>query len=148
MTQPSPTPPSGRTVRILLADDHAQIRARVAMVLSDAGYIVVGAVGDGVEAVNAEEPLQPDVLVLDVSMPRLTGLEVAQQVRRRGSSTVIICLTAHPPEEMLQPAWDAGAIGYVSKLSMMRDLVPAIEEGLQGRRFVSQRFEPVPPPQP
>jgi DNA-binding NarL/FixJ family response regulator len=147
MTEPLLPSPAGRTVRILLADDHAQIRDRIATVLTDAGYTVVGAVADGVEAVNAEGPLQPDVLVLDVSMPRLTGLEVAQQVRRRGSSTVIICLTAHPPEEMLQPAWDAGAIGYVSKLSMMRDLVPAIEEGLQGRRFVSKRFELASPPE-
>jgi len=124
-------------IRVLIAEDHPDLRDRVANVLIRGGYSVVGMVTNGSDLIAFEASLHPDVIVVDISMPQVNGLEAASQIRRRGSKAVIVCLTGYAEVEMLQAAWDAGAVAYVSKLSMLRDLVPAVDAGLQGRRFVS-----------
>jgi DNA-binding NarL/FixJ family response regulator len=128
-------------IRVLIADDHRALLDRVVSMLSTE-FSVIGAVADGVELVEAEAVLQPDVLVVDISMPRMSGLEAAEHIRRRGSQAAIVCLTAHDQREVLEAALAAGALGYVVKTHLARDLVPAIRAALEGRRFVPDCLMP------
>ena len=128
-------PLDGR-VRVLVADDHPAMLDRVVKTLTQA-FSVVGTVGDGEQLVASEAALQPDVLVVDISMPRMSGLEAAAIIRRRGSQVPVVCLTACDEPGMIEAAWEAGALGYVSKAALASDLVPAVRAALQGRRFVS-----------
>lgn len=133
-----PVPSTDReAIRVFIAEDHPVLRERIASVLTRAGYSVIGTATNGSELIDAEATLQPDVIVVDISMPGVSGLEAASRIRGRGSKAVIVCLTGYAQGEMLQAAWDAGAVAYVAKVSMLRDLVPALDEGLAGRRFVS-----------
>lgn len=122
--------------RVLLADDHPPILARVSTLLAD-DFVVVGAVTDGDQLVDAVAALSPDVLVVDISMPRVSGLEAAARLRGAGWRGPIVCLTAHVEPDYLEAARAAGAIGYVTKSSMTIDLVPAIRAALDGRSYVS-----------
>lgn len=129
--------PDRRSIRVLIAEDHPLVRERITDILTRAGYSVVGAVTNGSDLIAAESTLHPDVLVADISMPDVNGFEAAHRIRSRGSNAVIVYVTGYTQADMLQAAWDAGAAAYVAKVSMLRDLVPAITEGLAGRRFVS-----------
>ena len=133
--------------RVLVADDHQPVRDRVVAILADE-FSVVGTVADGEELVAAEAVLQPDVLVIDIWMPGMTGLEATAIIRGRGSDVPIVCLTGYSASEMLEAAWAAGAIAYVLKTSLARDLVPAIRAALGGRRFVSGAVTPDGTPTP
>lgn len=128
--------------RVLVADDHQILLDRVVSMLA-AEFSVIGAVTDGEQLVEAEATLHPDVLVVDVSMPKLSGLEATEQIRRRGSHAAVVCLTAHGEDEVLEAALEAGVLGYVNKTCLAHDLVPAIRAALQGRRFVSHSGTPV-----
>ena len=127
--------------RVLIADDHRALLARVAEIL-DHDFCVVGAVTDGVQLLEAEAALHPDVLVVDVSMPVMGGLEAADRLRQRGSHVPVVCLTANEQPEVVEAAWEAGALGYVTKMSMAQDLVPAIRAALEGRHFASLSIVP------
>lgn len=122
--------------RIVLADDH---RATVAAVESflETDYDVIGTVGDGLSLVEAIEKLQPDVAVVDISMPRMSGLQAGSRVRDMGSKTRIVFLTHQRDPEFLHAAMAIGALGYVLKYRLDSDLPLAIEAALAGRRFVS-----------
>jgi DNA-binding NarL/FixJ family response regulator len=98
----------------------------------------VGTVADGVQLLEAEATLQPDAIVVDISMPRMGGLEATARIRQRGSRAAIVCLTAHQEDDVLEAALEAGALGFVNKICMMQDLVPAIRAVLEGRQFVSR----------
>jgi len=128
-------PLDGRA-RVLVADDHQTLLDRVVKTLANE-FCVVAAVTDGEQLIAAEAELHPDVLVVDVSMPRMSGLEAAACIRRRGSQVPVVCLTAFEETEMIEAAWEAGALGYVTKVSLAVDLVPAVRAALDGRRFVS-----------
>jgi DNA-binding NarL/FixJ family response regulator len=123
--------------RVLVADDHQLLLDRVVSIL-DCEFSVVGTVRDGMTLIDAEAELTPDVLVIDISMPGMSGLEAAACIRRRGSHAVVVCLTAHHEPEVIEAAWRAGALGYVSKTSLAHDLVPAVRAALDGRRFLSE----------
>jgi DNA-binding NarL/FixJ family response regulator len=122
--------------RVLVADDHQLLLDRVVSILQDE-FSVVGTVRDGATLVEAEAELTPDVVVIDISMPGMSGLEAAARIRRRGSHAVVVCLTAHHEPEVIEAAWRAGALGYVSKTSLAHDLVSAVRAALEGRRFLS-----------
>lgn len=122
--------------RIVLADDHQQTLLAVQSFL-EADYNVVGAVSDGQSLIEAIEAHSPDVAVVDVSMPRMTGLEAARQVRDMGSPTRVVFLTLQGDPEYLRAALAAGAVGYVLKYRVECDLPLAIEAALAGRRFIS-----------
>ena len=122
--------------RVLVADDHQSLLDRVVSILHDE-FDVVGTVTDGTSLVAAEANLTPDVLVIDISMPGMSGLEAASSIRRRGSHAAVVCLTAHQEPEIVEAAWRAGALGYVTKTSLAQDLLPAVRAALGGRRFVS-----------
>jgi DNA-binding NarL/FixJ family response regulator len=120
-------------IRVLVADDHAVVREGVRHVLtSDGGFDVVGEASNGVEAVELARTLQPDVVVLDLSMPQLSGLEAALQIRERVPDARILVLSIHDHEEYVLQSVRAGAQGYLRKDSSpaeLRDAVRALHAG-------------------
>lgn len=123
-------------VRVLIADDH-QIVAEGLRSLLEPEFELVGIVADGREMLSAARDLRPDVVVLDISMPALNGIEAAAQLRERGSAARIIFLTMHTEATYAVRALDAGAAGYVLKHSATTELVAAIREAMQGRTYVT-----------
>ena len=124
-------------IRILVADDHSGVLESVVPLLRSL-FTVVGTASDGKAAVEAEQKLHPDVVVLDISMPVMSGIEAAKHMRRNGSKAIIVFLTVHQDTDILATAKRAGGIGYVVKDHVGTDLVFAIQEALEGRDFVSQ----------
>lgn len=122
--------------RILLADDHKIVLEGLRSLLA-ADFEVAGAAGDGRELLALAELLDPDVIVADISMPLLNGMEAARQLREAGSRAKIVFLTMHPEPSYLVRAIEAGANGYVLKHAASEELVQAIREALVGRVFVS-----------
>ena len=122
--------------RILLADDHKDIREKVMQQL-DPEFEVVGAVEDGNALLKAASQMKPDVCVVDISMPIMSGIEAATQMKASGSRVKIVFLTVHEDPDFLQAALDAGALGYVIKSRVVTDLSPAIRAALADRLFVS-----------
>jgi DNA-binding NarL/FixJ family response regulator len=123
--------------RVLLVDDSDVMLERATATLSRECQ-VVGAVKDGPAALEAVRALRPDVVVLDISMPGMSGLEVAGRLRRAGSTVPIVFLTIHDDEQLVLATQAVGGIGYVVKTSLPSDLVVAVNEACAGRRYVSQ----------
>jgi DNA-binding NarL/FixJ family response regulator len=123
-------------VRVLLVDDNQAILARVETVLSPA-CVVVGSATDGTTAVKAALSLDPDVVVLDISMPGMSGFEVAARLRTEGSSAAVVFLTVHDEEELISAARQSGGMGYVVKPRIGSDLLTAVREAHAGRPFTS-----------
>jgi DNA-binding NarL/FixJ family response regulator len=122
--------------RVLLVDDNEAMLARAARVLAP-GCVVLGTVRDGKAALTAAAALLPDVIVLDISMPGMSGLEVAASLRKAGSTAALVFLTVHDGEEFILAARAAGGIGYVVKPRLGSDLMFAVQEARAGRPFVS-----------
>ena len=129
-------PNDGGRPRVVLADDHREMLVRITALLASE-FTVVGAVGDGETLLDAEANLRPDVLVIDITMPGISGLEAAALIRRRGSQVPIVFLSVHEEPEFVLAARQAGALGYVSKAHLGSDLIPAVLAALDGRSFVS-----------
>jgi DNA-binding NarL/FixJ family response regulator len=123
-------------MRLFLADDHRYLLELVRGLLEPT-FDVVGAVEDGEALVEAAKNLQPDVIVTDISMPKLNGIEAADRLRESGSSSKIVFLTVHADPDFVQAALKTGALAYVSKARITTDLLIAVEEALKGRIFVS-----------
>jgi DNA-binding NarL/FixJ family response regulator len=123
--------------RVLLADDLTPVLSAVAERLRDS-FDVVGMVSDGRKALKAILKLQPDLVVLDISMPGMTGIEVARELKSRGDKTKIVFLTVHEDSDIIATCLSVGALGYVVKELMDSDLIPALNEALAGRVFVSR----------
>lgn len=123
-------------LRVLLADDHETILARVRGILGEE-FDVIGAVNNGRDAISEVERLDPDVLVIDISMPILNGLQVMSKL---GSNcrTKVVFLTVHEDPDFVAAAFSAGASGYVVKEDVTTDLVLAIRATLEGRMYLSQ----------
>jgi DNA-binding NarL/FixJ family response regulator len=122
--------------RVLLADDHPAVLKKVATLLSSTCDIV-GEVGDGKALIEAEGSLHPDVLIMDISMPIMSGIEAAQHLKRSETKTKIIVLTVHEDPDFLGAALAAGASAYVIKSRLATDLIAAVNAVLKGRRFIS-----------
>lgn len=122
--------------RILLADDNKDIREKVMQQL-DPEFEVVGTVEDGNALARAAGQMKPDVCVVDISMPIMSGIEAANQLRANGSAVKIIFLTVHEDPDFIEAALATGALGYVVKSRVATDLSPAIRAALAGRLFVS-----------
>lgn len=122
--------------RVLLADDHESVRGEVRSVL-EPEFDVVAAVPDGEAALQAAETLAPDVVVLDVGMPLLGGIEAARRLVERYPGVRIVFLSIHQTPGIVETALSTGALGYVFKTSADEDLAPAIRDSLEGRSFVS-----------
>jgi DNA-binding NarL/FixJ family response regulator len=132
-----------KPVRILIADDHDVVRQGVRAVLEgQAGWVVCGEANTGREAVAQAIHLQPDVVVLDISMPELNGLEATRQIRRAVSAKILI-LTVHESDQVVTEVLDAGAHGYVLKTDAGRTLVEAIRALLRHQEFLTERVHVV-----
>ena len=123
-------------VKVLLADDHGDFLEAVARHL-DPHFEVVGMVSNGQALVEEAGRLAPDVVVLDISMPVLNGIEAAQKLKTAGSSATIVFLTVHADRDFVRAALEAGALGYVLKSELASDLLPCLREVVAGRSFIS-----------
>ena len=122
--------------RVLIADDHSMVIDGLRALL-EPEYEVVGAVNDGRAVLPEVRRLQPDVVVIDISMPLLNGLDCARQLRDSGCTTKILILTMHPDATLAQEALAAGASGYVLKSSPGSELKAALGDVLRGRIYLS-----------
>ena len=123
-------------VRILLADDHPDLLKTVERHL-EPKFEVVGMVLDGQLLLEEAMRLKPDVIVSDISMPRLNGIEAADQLKESGCQSRIVFLTVHTDSDFVRRCLSAGAFGYVVKSRIGTELVPAIREALAGHIFIS-----------
>src|SRR5690348_850129 len=123
--------------RVVMAEDEALIRMDLAEMLVEEGYDVVGQAGDGERAVELARELRPDLVVLDVKMPRLDGISAAQRIAEERIAPVVI-LTAFSQRDLVERARDAGAMAYLVKPFSQQDLVPAVEMAVS--RFAEMRL--------
>ncbi len=123
-------------VRVLLADDHEDFLAIEARLLEEE-FDVIEKVGDGRAAVEEAARLKPDILVLDITMPVMNGIEAARQLHASGSSVKIVFLSVHDDPDYVSAASAAGALGYVVKCRIASDLLPALRKAAAGHSFVS-----------
>ena len=130
-------------MRILVADDHEVIRRGIrALLASEQNCEVCGEAVDGQDAVDKAHQLRPDLIIMDVSMPNLNGLEATRVIRRSLPSTQILILTQHDSQEMMRQAFNAGARGFVVKSSVAHDLLNAVEAAQRGETFFDSAAVP------
>jgi len=122
--------------RVLLADDH-RIVVEGLRGLLEPEFELVGIVEDGRAMLEAAEKLQPDVIVADISMPLLNGIDAVRRIRKSGRDIKIVFLTMHPDVAYAASAFDAGALGYVLKHSAPSELITAIHSALEGKTYVT-----------
>ena len=128
--------------RILLADDQPVIRECVRMILAERSDLqVIGEVGDGLELLRLldEGPVRPDMVILDISMPVVQGIEAARRIRERFPSVKILILTVHAEKPYLLQALAEGVAGFLLKQDAFAELLPAVRSVRQGKRYISQQ---------
>ena len=131
------------TVSILIADDHSVVREGVRMILAmEPDFDVVGEASDGLETVWWLGQLRPDVLVLDLSMPDVPGLDVIRQVPRRSPDTKVVVLSVHAEEAYAAQALNSGAVAYVVKTAGSLELVEGIRAAVDGGHYLSASLNP------
>ncbi len=129
-----------KTLRILIADDHDLMRRGVkALLQSHAGWEICGEAHTGREAVTKAEELRPDVVILDISMPDLNGVEAARRIRKASANTEILILSMHYSDQLIREILDAGVRGYIVKSDSDRDLIIAVETLANHKPFFTPR---------
>jgi DNA-binding NarL/FixJ family response regulator len=123
---------------VLLADDHPTIIEGLRRILSGPELEIAGAVNDGLELIRSAAELRPDLIVADISMPRLNGLDAIKQIRKVDKHVKFIVLTMHPDVSYAVEALSAGVAGYVLKTSAGNELRDAVREALRGRTYVAK----------
>lgn len=125
-------------IRVLVADDHHLVRTSIAHLLNaEAGIRVVGEAADGEAAVNEARQLQPDVVLMDIRMPGIGGLEATRKITRAMENVRVLVLTAFLEDTFAQRLLDAGAYGFISKGSQHEEMVAAIHSVFAGQRYIS-----------
>jgi DNA-binding NarL/FixJ family response regulator len=125
-------------LHILIADDHGIVRSGIRMLIDrQEGMRVVAEAEDGIEAVELAQVTKPDVAIVDVSMPRMTGLQAARELRARVPGTSVLLLSMHDDERYYFDALEVGAAGYVLKRAADTDLIDAIQAVARGEQFVA-----------
>lgn len=122
--------------RVLLADDTPEMLQQIKHLLHGTAEIV-GMARNGREALELAAFADVDVLILDISMPLLNGIQVASMLRERGHMAKIVFVTVHEDRDYIEAAWSVGALGYVLKSRLGTDLIPALQEAAAGRAFIS-----------
>src|SRR3984885_470067 len=136
--------PKTAKIRLVVADDHAILRSGLRMLINaQPDMEVVGEAEDGIEAVQAIQKANPDVAILDVTMPKSGGLNAIKEIVARNRSTRILLLTMHEEPAYLRTALAAGAAGYVLKKSVDADLLSAIRAVYRGRRYIDSELSDV-----
>lgn len=137
----STTAPASRSlsaIRVLIADDHAIVREGLKQILADTGDIVVaGDAKDGLEAINLARTQEGDVLLLDISLPDRSGIDVLKQLRKEYPKLAVLMLSMHREDQYAIRSLKAGASGYLNKQSAPAELVTAIRQVASGRKYVS-----------
>ena len=129
-------------IRILVADDFEGWRRQVRLLFqARPQWQIIAEVSDGPEAVQKAADLKPDLIVLDIGLPKLSGIEAARRIRHLSPSSTIVFLSQNNDPDVVRAALSTGALGYVHKTDVQRDLLPAIEAVLQGRQFVSSSIK-------
>src|SRR5579872_3865262 len=126
-----------RPTTVLLADDHVVVAQGIASLLKDHGFDVIGTVGDGASLIEQATQLRPDVIVTDITMPGLSGLEVLDRLKAVRPDTKVIVLTMHDDPAVATRALRAGARAYLLKYAAGHELVGAIQDVLMGRVYIS-----------
>jgi DNA-binding NarL/FixJ family response regulator len=129
---------TNRRARVIIADDNKQVREKVVQLLSPR-FEVVGAATDGVAAFDMVMLLQPEIVVMDISMPGISGIEAASKIKKSRSETKTVFLSVHEDPDFVRAALAIGAHGYVVKSDMANDLNAALESALAGLSFISPR---------
>jgi len=130
-----------KTYRIILADDHILVRSGLSRILGEEAKLeIVAEVGDGLELLSALNKIKPDLVILDVSMPNLRGIEAIPEIRRVHPETKVLILTMHNEEEYLYQAISAGADGYLLKDDAEKELFAAIDYIREGKLYISPRL--------
>jgi two-component system, NarL family, response regulator DesR len=124
-----------RVVRLIVADDHRAFRSSVTAALSDTTIDIIAVLGDGATALAAARALRPDVALLDLNMPILSGAEVARQLRQEGNPTKVIILSGYTEPQIVAAALKAGAVAFLSKEATTAEIIEAIERSASLRRF-------------
>ena len=128
---------SSNSIRILVVDDHAVVREGLrSFIQIKPDMEVVGEAADGIEAVQKTQTLEPDVILLDIVMPRLDGVGTIEQLNREGSSARILVITSFAEDEQIFPAIKAGALGYILKDSKPQELIQAIRDVYRGEPYL------------
>ena len=128
-------------LRLFLADDHEIVRFGLRNLLeSQLGWSVVGEAADGKDAVEKILLLEPDVALLDISMPGMNGLDAAREILGRGSRTKILILSVHDSQDVIHQVLDSGAKGYVLKSDAMRDLIAAVDAVRSNKTFFTHKI--------
>ena len=129
---------AAKPITVMLADDHAIMRQRLGALLNrDGRFLMVGQACDGWEAVEMARILRPDVILMDIAMPVLNGLEATRQILAANSAAKVIILSAHSDDEYIEQTSAAGAAGFLEKQTAARDLAAAICEVAKGSAFFS-----------
>lgn len=127
-------------LRILLADDHAVLRAGLKLLLNnEADFTVVGEAADGEAVMQLVESVEADILLLDLSMPKMSGLECLRQIKKRSCGIKILVLTMYQEEQYIKEAMQLGAAGYLEKNSLDTELFKALRTVAAGKRYLSQQ---------
>lgn len=129
-----------RSIRLLLADDHRMLREGLRRSLDELGFTIVGEARNGAEAVDLAAAVQPDVVLMDVTMPELDGVEATRQLKSRLPNTFIIMLTMHADQDVLTDAIRAGASGYLVKDCSTDEIASAIDAVVLGETALSPRL--------
>ncbi len=125
-----------KKIRVILVDDHPAVLRQTLQLLPER-FEVVETLQDGLDLQSAVREWLPDVIVLDITLPLITGVQLARQLRADGCKSKIVFLTVHADPDYAWEAFNVGALGYVIKPRLASDLVPALDAVLAGRRFVS-----------
>jgi len=127
-----------KKIRVLVVDDHAIVRDGICALLSLTGDIeVIGEAGDGIEAIEMAKKLQPDVVIMDIAMPALGGIEATRRICKEMPVVKVLALTQHDDKEYVFPLIQAGALGFISKTSASSDLTSAIRYVYRGESYLS-----------
>lgn len=137
-----------KPIQVVLADDHALVRAGIRALLERSDRVeVVGEAGDGQEALDLIKKLAPDVVLLDLTMPGLSGFEVLKETRQNYPDVNVIVLSVHDSEEYAYHALHSGAVGYLPKSAASTELETAIERVVRGERYLSPSIASEPSPE-